>query len=122
MGGKGRDKGGIISKTLLYLGANSCCGEKKSPSTVLDGLEDGGIISLLGKESLQNRLMCSEQAHLPQPWVGAIWGGRVESHVGPLLCGKGQEWDWVHVRVRRREVRARGNKAKQEHNTLRPSR
>lgn len=44
------EKGGIISKTLPYLGAHSCCGEKQSPSTVLDGLEGGGIISLLGKE------------------------------------------------------------------------
>jgi len=57
--------------------------------------------------------MCSEQAHLPQPWVGGIWGGRVESHVGPLLCGKRQAWDWVHARVHGREIRASGDKAKQ---------
>ena len=44
------EKGGIISKTPPYLGADSCCGEKKSPSTVLDGLGSGGIISLPGKE------------------------------------------------------------------------
>ena len=118
MDGKGKDNQQNCSSSWHC--DYSCCGEKNSPSTVLDGLQGGGVISLLGRERKLKMGSAKQQDELRTsgPPTDLCWR-HLRRHLGPSLYGKGHPMHGAgyKARVGRREIRARGDKAKQLHVT-----